>query len=75
MSGLRGAIVGDVVGSAFEFNPPKTTDFELFTPMSRFTHDTVGTLAVAEGVLDSRGRGWEATSAAIRTSLHRLSRP
>ncbi len=45
---MLGAIIGDVVGSRFEFNNQKSKDFELFTEESRFTDDTVMTLAVAE---------------------------
>lgn len=44
---MLGAIVGDIVGSVYEFNNIKTTEFELFTGGSRFTDDTVMTLAVA----------------------------
>ena len=32
---LLGAITGDVIGSVYEFNAPKTTEFELFTPGSQ----------------------------------------
>jgi len=45
---MIGAIIGDVVGSAFEFNPIKTKEFELFSDGSKFTDDTVCTLAIAE---------------------------
>lgn len=49
-----GAIAGDVIGSVHEHAGTKTTDFPLFTPASRFTDDTVLTVAVAE-VLASGG--------------------
>jgi ADP-ribosylglycohydrolase len=42
-----GAIVGDIVGSAYEFAAPKRTDFQLFSALSRFTDDTVLTVATA----------------------------
>lgn len=48
---LMGAIVGDIVGSRFEFNNCFNTDFELFTPECRFTDDTVCTIAVADAIL------------------------
>jgi ADP-ribosylglycohydrolase len=48
---MFGAIVGDIVGSAHEFSAPKTTDFELFVPGSRFTDDTVLTMATAKVLL------------------------
>ena len=45
---MIGAIIGDVVGSRFEFNNIKTKEFELITPKSRFTDDTVLTIAVMD---------------------------
>lgn len=45
---MLGAIAGDIIGSRFERNPIKTTDFELFHPDCRFTDDSVLTLAVAD---------------------------
>ena len=48
---MLGAIAGDIIGSRFERNPIKTTDFELFHSDCRFTDDSVLTLAVAEHLL------------------------
>lgn len=48
---MLGAIAGDVVGSAYEANAVKTTDFDLFPPGARFTDDTVLTVATAEVLL------------------------
>ncbi len=48
---MIGAIAGDIIGSVFEANPIKTTDFSLFSPNSRFTDDTVLTIAVAHAIL------------------------
>ena len=48
---MLGAIAGDVVGSPYEFEPIKTTEFPLFGPGSAFTDDTVLTCAVAEVLL------------------------
>ncbi len=48
---MLGALVGDIVGSVYEFNNTKATDFDLFTPESRFTDDSVMTLAVAKWLL------------------------
>ena len=44
---MLGAIIGDNVGSVYEFDNIKTKDFELFKPNSLFTDDTVMTCAVA----------------------------
>lgn len=48
---MLGAITGDVVGSVFERQNIKTTQFELLTSGSRFTDDTVLTIAVADAIL------------------------
>jgi ADP-ribosyl-[dinitrogen reductase] hydrolase len=50
---MIGAIVGDIVGSVYEFDNLRRTDFEpLFHPDSDFTDDTVCTIAVAQALLD-----------------------
>ena len=48
---LLGAIIGDIVGSIREWHNIKTEDFELVPAGSRFTDDTVMTLAVAEWLM------------------------
>ena len=53
---MMGAIIGDIVGSRFEFNNHKSKDFEFFTDECEFTDDTVMTLAVAVAV--RHGMGW-----------------
>jgi type I restriction enzyme M protein len=51
---MYGAILGDIIGSRFEFDEDCTsTDFELFTEDSRWTDDTVLTVAVAEALLNA----------------------
>jgi len=50
---MYGAVLGDIIGSPYEFDRGgKTKDFPLFVPQSRFTDDTVMTIAVAEALLD-----------------------
>ena len=49
--GIIGAVCGDIIGSAYEFHPTKDRYFELFTPRSKFTDDTVMTCAVAEWLM------------------------
>ena len=48
---LCGAIAGDVIGSVYEWNRTKDTDFRLFTTSSKFTDDTVMTVANADWLL------------------------
>lgn len=50
---MLGAIIGDIVGSRFEFKNHLSTDFELFTSDCAFTDDTICTVAVAEAFLDN----------------------
>lgn len=47
---MFGAIIGDVVGSRFEFDNFKSKDFEFFHEECDFTDDTVMTLAVAKAL-------------------------
>lgn len=49
---MLGALVGDIVGSVYEFHNTKSVDFELFTPDSTFTDDSVMTLAVAKWLME-----------------------
>ena len=49
---MLGAIIGDIVGSVYEWNNIKTKDFLLFSPECFFTDDTVMTLAIAEGLMN-----------------------
>ena len=48
---MLGAIVGDIVGSVYEWHNIKTKDFPLFRDDCHFTDDTVMTCAVAEAVM------------------------
>jgi len=48
---MLGAIAGDIIGSVYEHRPIKTTDFPLFQSKSRFTDDTVLTVAVADAIV------------------------
>lgn len=48
---MIGAIVGDIIGSVYEQHPIKTTSFPLFLKLSRFTDDTVLTIAIADSIL------------------------
>jgi ADP-ribosylglycohydrolase len=52
---MLGAIAGDVIGSVHERARTKTKEFPLFTAASRFTDDTVLTVAVADCLLHGRG--------------------
>ncbi len=49
---MIGAIAGDIIGSVFEGHPIKTTSFPLFSNSSRFTDDTVLSIAIADAILN-----------------------
>ena len=51
---MIGAILGDIIGSRFEFHNYLGKDFELLTPRCEFTDDTVMTCAVAQALMDSK---------------------
>lgn len=55
---MLGAIIGDIVGSAYEhqWQPIKTKDFPWFTEGCHFTDDTVTTVAVAEALMVGKER-------------------
>ena len=48
---MLGAIIGDIVGSVYEWNNIKTKEFPLFREDCFFTDDTVMTLAVADAIM------------------------
>lgn len=55
---MKGAIIGDIVGSIYEFHNIKTKDFPLFQDSCTFTDDTIMTCAVANAfrIADQQGR-------------------
>lgn len=53
---MLGAMVGDIVGSVYEWNNIKTKKFPLFRDDCFFTDDTVMTFAVAEAVMNGGKR-------------------
>ncbi len=56
---MLGAIIGDIIGSYYEWNNVKTKDFPLVTSQTRYTDDSVMTLAVAKWLLEDPLRSEE----------------
>lgn len=54
---LLGAICGDIIGSAYEGRHTKQYDFPLFSRYSRFTDDTVCSVAIADAL--TRGKSFQ----------------
>ena len=50
---MIGAIIGDIVGSRFEFNNHRSKEFELFTKDCQVTDDSIMTLAVAKAMMET----------------------
>jgi len=51
---ILGAIAGDVIGSVFEWDNVKTTNFPLFRKKSSFTDDTVLTVATMDAIVNKK---------------------
>ncbi len=51
---MLGAIIGDVLGSVYEFNKTKDMIFPLFPEGSKYTDDTILTIATAVAVMEGR---------------------
>ena len=51
INAIFGSVVGDIIGSIYEFNPTKDYNFEMFNPNSHCTDDSVLTMSVAKSIL------------------------
>ena len=52
---MLGAVIGDIIGSVYEFKNHRAKDFEpLFHPEASYTDDTVCTIAVADALVNGR---------------------
>ena len=54
---MLGAIIGDIVGSRWEFNPTNDYNFEWTSDKNGFTDDTICTVGVADALLKDRAFG------------------
>lgn len=52
---MLGAIIGDIIGSRFEWANIRTKDFSLFTPKCFATDDSIMTLAIGRAIMDADG--------------------
>lgn len=73
---MFGAIIGDIIGSPYEFDRgKKTKEFPLFSANSMFTDDTVMTLAVAEAFMEAeQGATDEEIKKLMTSNMHRWGR-
>ena len=56
---MLGAIIGDTVGSIYEFNNTKEYGFRLFNSESEYTDDSIMTMAVARWLLDDPAHSYQ----------------
>ena len=69
---MYGALLGDMIGAPYEFDRGnKTKEFPLFGRGSHFTDDSVMTVAVAEALMDSLGKGDDEIRAALVASMQK----
>lgn len=71
---MIGAIIGDIVGSRFEWNNHRAKDFELFTPECFATDDSVMTLAIGKALMESRPDWSDLSEQAVRC-MQEVGRP
>ncbi len=70
---MIGAIIGDIVGSRFEFNNIKTKEFDLFTDNCFVTDDSIMSLAVAEAIMKCNSE-WSDLGYFVINSMQELGR-
>lgn len=51
---ITGAIIGDTIGSIYEFNPTKDYNFEIMNSQMTYTDDSITTIAVADWILHDK---------------------
>lgn len=71
---MIGAIIGDIVGSRFEFNNHRSKDFDLFTRDCFPTDDSIMTLAVAKAIMETRKRMEPSADDGCQEEYHRVLR-
>lgn len=71
---MYGAIIGDIVGSKYEFRPIKTKEFPFVSGGCGFTDDTVMTVAVARALLKTREAAAQGDTASFKAILVREMR-
>ena len=69
---MYGAILGDIIGSPYEFDRGKKTKyFPFFDKGCTYTDDSVMTIAVGEALMDSMGKDEAAHKAALVSSMQK----
>lgn len=53
---MIGSIIGDIVGSIYEFHNIKTKEFPLFSDRSDYTDDSILSIATAKWILEGASK-------------------
>ena len=73
---MYGAILGDIIGSPYEFDRGnKSKDFEMFEGDAGFTDDTVMTIAVADALMETLGQSDDEIRETLVRELRELVAP
>ena len=70
---MIGAIIGDVIGSVYEFCPIKSKAFPLWSSGTTFTDDSVMTVAVGRAIIRHKIQRDDLTTALVE-EMQRLGR-
>lgn len=71
---MLGAIIGDIVGSRFEWNNIKTKEFDFLTYHCFFTDDSIMSLAIAKAILECNGEYIDLSKLAV-SCMQEIGRP
>ena len=71
---MLGAIIGDVIGSVYEFDSDKTKDFELFVPSCRATDDSILTICVGCACAEADCRNEYEFKKTLIEKMHEIAR-
>ena len=71
---MYGAIIGDIVGSRFEWDNIKSKEFEFFDRNCFFTDDSVMTIAVAKALHESKKNGYEDLDEQLDRWMHEIGK-
>ena len=63
---MLGAIIGDTVGSRYEWHNHRSKDFEFLTYKCSLTDDSIMTLAIAKAILKAKGDWSDLSDLAVR---------
>lgn len=71
---MIGAIIGDIVGSRFEWNNHRNKEFQLFTQECFATDDSIMTLAIGKALMESQP-GWHDLGDQAVRCMQEIGRP